>query len=62
MTTKQNLISIKDENRVLYLFLGPKNDAIAARNFILKMYQELNLNSGRPIYSHFTCATGKKVF
>ncbi|RTG89089.1 guanine nucleotide-binding protein G(q) subunit alpha [Schistosoma bovis] len=54
---EQNLISIKDENRVLYLFLGPKNDAIAARNFILKMYQELNLNSGRPIYSHFTCAT-----
>ncbi|CAH8468371.1 unnamed protein product [Schistosoma haematobium] len=38
-------------------FTGPKNDAIAARNFILKMYQELNLNSGRPIYSHFTCAT-----
>ncbi|CAI2724468.1 unnamed protein product [Schistosoma spindalis] len=38
-------------------FTGPKNDAIAARNFILKMYQELNPNSGRPIYSHFTCAT-----
>ncbi|TNN11746.1 Guanine nucleotide-binding protein G(q) subunit alpha, partial [Schistosoma japonicum] len=38
-------------------FSGPKGDAIAARNFILKMFQELNPNLERPIYSHFTCAT-----
>ncbi|CAH8473190.1 unnamed protein product [Schistosoma rodhaini] len=38
-------------------FTGPENDAIAARNFILRMYLESSANSERPIYSHFTCAT-----
>ncbi|CAH8485181.1 unnamed protein product [Heterobilharzia americana] len=38
-------------------FTGPKNDAIAARNFVLKMYQELNPDPERAVYSHFTCAT-----
>ncbi|XP_018614972.1 guanine nucleotide-binding protein subunit alpha-14-like [Scleropages formosus] len=35
-------------------FTGPKNDAKAAREFILKMYQEQN---EKALYSHFTCAT-----
>ncbi|KAL4630132.1 guanine nucleotide-binding protein subunit alpha-14-like [Arapaima gigas] len=35
-------------------FTGPKNDAKAAREFILKMYQE---QSEKGLYSHFTCAT-----
>ncbi|CAH8829197.1 unnamed protein product [Trichobilharzia szidati] len=38
-------------------FTGPVKDAIAARNFILKMYQELNPDKERAVYSHFTCAT-----
>ncbi|CAF1024445.1 unnamed protein product [Adineta steineri] len=37
-------------------FDGPKRDAQAAREFILKMYVDLNSNSDRIIYSHFTCA------
>jgi len=39
--------------------LGPKRDAQAAREFILKMYVDLNPDSDKIIYSHFTCATGK---
>ncbi|CAF0947990.1 unnamed protein product [Adineta steineri] len=37
-------------------FHGPKCDAYAAREFILKMYVDLNPNSDQIIYSHFTCA------
>ncbi|GAA51656.1 guanine nucleotide binding protein (G protein) alpha q polypeptide [Clonorchis sinensis] len=40
-------------------FTGPEKDAISARNFVLKMYQELNTDSERTVYSHFTCATEK---
>lgn len=42
-----------------YLFLssGPPRDATAAREFILKMFVELNPDSDKIIYSHFTCAT-----
>ena len=36
---------------------GPTHDAIAAREFILKMYEHLNPIWGRQIFSHFTCAT-----
>ena len=39
--------------------LGPKRDAQTAREFILKMYVDLNPDSDKIIYSHFTCATGK---
>ncbi|XP_048844641.1 guanine nucleotide-binding protein subunit alpha-14 [Brienomyrus brachyistius] len=35
-------------------FTGPKSDAKAAREFILKIYQE---QSEKSLYSHFTCAT-----
>lgn len=37
--------------------LGPKKDAIHAREFILKMFVDLNPDSEKIIYSHFTCAT-----
>lgn len=38
-------------------FDGPKQDHIAAREFILKMYLLQNPAEDRMIYSHFTCAT-----
>lgn len=36
---------------------GPQCDAQAAREFILKMFVDLNPDSDKIIYSHFTCAT-----
>lgn len=45
-----------------HLFLGPKKDVIQAREFILKMFVDLNPDSEKIIYSHFTCATGKCSF
>ena len=36
---------------------GPRRDAIAAREFILRMFVPLNPVSDKFIYSHFTCAT-----
>lgn len=38
-------------------FDGPQGDAQAAREFILKMFVDLNPDSDKIIYSHFTCAT-----
>ncbi|NP_001089856.1 guanine nucleotide binding protein (G protein), alpha 14 S homeolog [Xenopus laevis] len=38
-------------------FTGPKQDAQAARDFILKLYQDQNPDKEKVIYSHFTCAT-----
>ncbi|XP_066474221.1 guanine nucleotide-binding protein subunit alpha-14 [Tiliqua scincoides] len=38
-------------------FTGPKQDVKAAREFILKLYQDQNPNKEKVIYSHFTCAT-----
>lgn len=43
-------------------FLGPQRDAIAAREFILRMFVDLNPDSEKIIYSHFTCATGEWFF
>jgi hypothetical protein len=37
---------------------GPQKDAIHAREFILRMFVDLNPDSEKIIYSHFTCATG----
>jgi hypothetical protein len=37
---------------------GPKRDHQSAREFILKMYVDLNPDNDKIIYSHFTCATG----
>uniref|UniRef100_A0ABI7XRG4 Guanine nucleotide-binding protein subunit alpha n=1 Tax=Felis catus TaxID=9685 RepID=A0ABI7XRG4_FELCA len=39
------------------LYPGPQRDAQAAREFILKMFVDLNPDSDKIIYSHFTCAT-----
>ncbi|CAF1061828.1 unnamed protein product [Adineta ricciae] len=38
-------------------FDGPKRDAQAAREFLLRTFVDLNTNSDRYIYSHFSCAT-----
>ncbi|KAL0111180.1 hypothetical protein PUN28_012824 [Cardiocondyla obscurior] len=38
-------------------FDGRQRDAQAAREFILKMFVDLNPDSDKIIYSHFTCAT-----
>ncbi|CAG10325.1 unnamed protein product [Tetraodon nigroviridis] len=38
-------------------FDGPQRDAQSAREFILKMFVDLNPDSDKIIYSHFTCAT-----
>ncbi|XP_054545213.1 guanine nucleotide-binding protein subunit alpha-14 [Talpa occidentalis] len=38
-------------------YTGPKRDVKAARDFILKLYQDQNPNKEKIIYSHFTCAT-----
>ena len=39
-------------------FDGPRCDPISGREFILKMFVELNPDPEKIIYSHFTCATG----
>ncbi|CAB3366321.1 guanine nucleotide-binding protein G(q) subunit alpha isoform X2 [Cloeon dipterum] len=38
-------------------FDGPQRDAIRAREFILQMFVDMNPDSEKIIYSHFTCAT-----
>ncbi|MCP9259862.1 Guanine nucleotide-binding protein G(Q) subunit alpha [Dirofilaria immitis] len=53
------------EEKILYSHLvdyfpeydGPSRDPIAAREFILKMFVDLNPDADKIIYSHFTCAT-----
>lgn len=40
--------------------LGPKQDHIAAREYILKLYLRENPDPDRQCYSHFTTATGKE--
>ena len=40
-----------------FLFIGPPEDAKAAKDFILKMFVDLNPDTEKIIYSHFTCAT-----
>ena len=43
----------------LFRCAGPQKDATAAREFILKMFVDLNPDPDKIIYSHFTCATGQ---
>ncbi|XP_062844587.1 guanine nucleotide-binding protein G(q) subunit alpha-like [Trichomycterus rosablanca] len=38
-------------------YTGPKNDADRAMKFIQKMFEEINSEVGKRMYSHFTCAT-----
>lgn len=53
------------EEKIMYSHLvdyfpeydGPQRDAIAAREFILRMFVDLNPDPEKIIYSHFTCAT-----
>uniref|UniRef100_A0A8C6TYS8 Guanine nucleotide-binding protein subunit alpha n=1 Tax=Neogobius melanostomus TaxID=47308 RepID=A0A8C6TYS8_9GOBI len=53
------------EEKIMYSHLvdyfpeydGPQRDAQAGREFILKMFVDLNPDSDKIIYSHFTCAT-----
>ncbi|XP_057322192.1 guanine nucleotide-binding protein G(q) subunit alpha isoform X3 [Microplitis mediator] len=53
------------EEKIMYSHLvdyfpeydGPQREAIAAREFILRMFVDLNPDSEKIIYSHFTCAT-----
>jgi hypothetical protein len=42
---------------VFLSFPGPQQDAQAAREFILRMFVDLNPDTDKIIYSHFTCAT-----
>lgn len=51
------LTSYSDTNIVYFHLSGPQRDAQAAREFILKMFVDLNPDSDKIIYSHFTCAT-----
>ncbi|KAA0186209.1 Guanine nucleotide-binding protein G(Q) subunit alpha [Fasciolopsis buskii] len=61
------LLNKKDllEEKILYShpvdyfpeYDSPQRDAEAARDFILKMFVELNPDPEKIIYSHFTCAT-----
>lgn len=44
-------------NCLPHFITGPQCDAQAAREFILKMFVDLNPDSDKIIYSHFTCAT-----
>ena len=61
ITTSANnsVIKIKELtfDFVVY-FPGPQKDAITAREFILRMFVDLNPDTEKIIYSHFTCATG----
>ena len=53
------------EEKIMYSHLvdyfpeydGPLRDAISAREFILRMFVDLNPDTEKTIYSHFTCAT-----
>jgi len=53
------------EEKIMYSHLvdyfpeydGAQRDAIAAREFILRMFVDLNPDTEKIIYSHFTCAT-----
>lgn len=42
----------------LLVHVGPQRDASTAREFILRMFVDLNPDAEKIIYSHFTCATG----
>ncbi|KAJ7986980.1 hypothetical protein DPEC_G00334000 [Dallia pectoralis] len=41
-------------------FTGPRRDAEAAKNFILKMYVDQHVGRYKELYKHFTCATDTK--
>ena len=45
-------------NTLTIIGVGPQKDATSAREFILKMFTDLNPDPDKIIYSHFTQATG----
>ena len=51
---------ILKKNSSFQIILGPKRDAQAAREFILKMYVDLNPFSEKIIYAHFNCKSNKQ--
>ncbi|CAB4061863.1 GNAQ [Lepeophtheirus salmonis] len=58
----QILFESDNENRMEEMdyfpeYDGPQKDAIAAREFILRMFVDLNPDTEKIVYSHFTCAT-----
>ncbi|XP_035632545.1 guanine nucleotide-binding protein G(q) subunit alpha-like isoform X2 [Oncorhynchus clarkii lewisi] len=61
----QVLVESDNEEKILFSHLvdyfpeydGPQRDPQAGREFILKMFVDLNPDSDKIIYSHFTCAT-----
>lgn len=52
MTFRMNKLT-----KIYFPLQGAQRDAQAAREFILKMFVDLNPDSEKIIYSHFTCAT-----
>ncbi|EDW47600.1 GM21410, partial [Drosophila sechellia] len=59
-----NKMDVLDE-KIMYSHLvdyfpeydGPKQDANAAREYVLRMFESISLDTQKKIYSHFTCAT-----
>lgn len=51
------ILKLRDKYTSLRCSSGPQRDAQAGREFILKMFVDLNPDSDKIIYSHFTCAT-----
>jgi len=41
----------------VHVCAGPPKDATSAREFILNMFVQLNPDTDKIVYSHFTCAT-----
>lgn len=50
-------LKFRDKRASVCCSTGPQRDAQAGREFILKMFVDLNPDSDKIIYSHFTCAT-----
>lgn len=42
---------------MFFVISGPPNHAESAKEFILGMFVDLNPDSDKIVYSHFTCAT-----
>ena len=55
----RSTVFVSHSKHVFYQTIsGPQKDAITAREFILRMFVDLNPDTEKIIYSHFTCATG----
>jgi len=45
--------------RIFSLFLGPKQDYDAAKDFISVMFEEIAKEKEKNLFTHLTCATSK---